>query len=97
MAQPLYTIGGNFQWFFGGTYNEDAFVVMFGTLHSEMTLLRLLREWLTDCGWTTALTETGVCTYGRSDAVLKGYHVPRSRYVQRITNCLQHKYITQCT
>ena len=55
-----------------------------------------VREWLTDCGWTTALTETGVCTYGRSDALLKGSHVSFSRYVHRIIHCLQNKYITQC-
>ena len=38
------------QWVLGGTYSEDAFVVMLGRLHTEMALLRLLGEWLTGSG-----------------------------------------------
>ena len=69
MDQPFHAICNNIQWVFGGTYSEDAFVVMLGRLHIEITLLRLLGEWLTDSGWTTALTEPRACTYDRADAV----------------------------
>ena len=66
----------NIQWVFGGTtYSEDAFVVMLGPLHTEMALIILLGEWLTDGGCTTALTEAGVCTSCRADSVLKASHV----------------------
>ena len=75
------------QWVFGGTHSEDAFVVMLGRLHTEMALLRLLGVWLTGSGWTTALTEAGVCTSGRVDAVVKGSHVTRSSYVHQVINC----------
>lgn len=84
MDQPLYAICKKIQWVISDSYGEERFVAMLGPLHTEMALPMLLGDWLVDSGWTSALTQADVCTSGRADAVLKGSHVTRSRYVHQV-------------
>ena len=42
--QPLFALAKQVQWTWPGTYLEDNFVIMFGGLHIEMAILKLLRD-----------------------------------------------------
>ncbi len=54
--QPLLALAKLVQWKCR-TYNgEKKYVVMLGSLHTEMALWNTLRDVLADSGWTTAFT-----------------------------------------
>ena len=55
---------------------------MMGGLHIGMNLLKLLGDWLRGSGWTSALLEAEMTSYGRADSMLSGSHVTRTRYNQ---------------
>ena len=46
------------------THGEDHFVVIFGGLHIEMTVLKVLGDWLEDAGWVEALVQAKVASAG---------------------------------
>ena len=83
--QPLFALIKQVQWTWPETHGEDKFVAMMGGLHIEMNLLKLLGDWLRDSGWTTVLTQAGITTPGRAEAILSGSNVTRSRYAHQVT------------
>lgn len=85
MDQPLFCIAKQIQWTWPDAFGEDRFVVMMGGLHIEMNVLKLIGDFLSGSGWTTILVQSEVTTAGRADAILKGSHVTRSRYVHQVT------------
>jgi hypothetical protein len=97
--QPLYAIAKQVQWSWPKTHGEGKFVIMMGGLHIEMNILKLLGDWLRDSGWTTALLQADITTSGRSDAMLSGSHVTRTRYAHQVTAAslciLQHRAYQQ--
>lgn len=90
MDQPLYSIAKQIQWTWPDTFAEDKFVVMMGGLHIEMNVMKLLGDFLTGSGWTAVLVQSEVTTSGRAEAILKGSHVTRSRYVHQVTAATLH-------
>ena len=46
--QPLYALAKEIQWTWPVLYGEDHFLIMFGGLHIEMAILKLLGDWLRD-------------------------------------------------
>lgn len=90
MDQPLYSIAKQIQWTWPDTFGEDKFVVMMGGLHIEMNVMKLLGDFLTGSGWTAILVQSEVTTSGRAEAILKGSHVTRSRYVHQVTAAALH-------
>ena len=44
--QALYTFAKQIQWNWPELYGEDKFVIMFGGLHIEMAVFKVLGEWL---------------------------------------------------
>ena len=44
--QPLFAPAKEIQWTWPATYGEDNFIIMFGGLHIEMAMLKLLDDWL---------------------------------------------------
>ena len=64
MDQPLFAIAKHIQWQLPNDFGEDKFVIMFGGLHIEMTVLKLLGDLLDGNGWTLALTEAGMASSG---------------------------------
>ena len=72
-----------------------------GPLHSEMLLEKLLGDWLRDSGWIAILIDAEVTTPGRAEAMLKGSHVTRTRYVHQVTalslSILRREAYTKCT
>ena len=55
--QPLYALAKTIQWTWPATHGEDHFVIMFGGLHIEMAVMKVLGDWLEDSGWTNALEQ----------------------------------------
>ena len=90
MDQPLYAITKEIQWNWPEQYREHHLVVMFGPLHIEMGLLRLLGEWLEGSGWTNALVQANIASAGIADSYLKANHVGRTRRTHQVTVCLLH-------
>ena len=54
---------------------EDKLAVMLGCLHIKMAILNMLGKWLDGSDWSSALTEAGVVTSGRADALLSASHI----------------------
>ena len=55
-----------------------------------MNVMKLLGDILTGSGWTAILVQSEVTTAGRADAILKGSHVTRSRYIHQVTAAALH-------
>ena len=83
--QPLYAITKKIQWTWPFKYGEGKFVVMLGGLHIEMSLLRLIGDWLDGSGWAEAITAANVTTEGRVDALLKGSHIARGQWAHQVS------------
>ena len=60
--QPLYAIAKQIQWQWSNSHGEKHYVIMFGSLHVEMTALKAIGKWLEDSGWTSALIQSGVAS-----------------------------------
>ena len=88
--QPLYTHG------------EDQVVIMFGGLHIEMATLKLLRDWLEDCGWTNALIQADIASSGTANSFIHATHVTKTRHAHHVTAAslyilIQQAYTEDCT
>ena len=90
MDQPLYSIAKQIQWTWPDTFGEDKYVVVMWGLHIEMNVMKLLGDILTGSGWTAILVQSEVTTSGRADAILKGSHVTRSRYIHQVKAAVLH-------
>ena len=62
--QPLYSLAKQIQWTWPESYGEKQFVIMFGGLHIEMAILKVLGDLLDESGWTT-LDREGIGTTER--------------------------------
>ena len=60
-------------------------MVMLGGLHIEMSLLRLIGDWLDGSGWAEVNTAANVTTERRVDALLKGSHLARGQWAHQVT------------
>ena len=85
MDQPLFALAKQIQWSLPFTFGEDQFVIMFGGLHIEMAVLKVIGDLLTDSGWTSALVEAGIASSGTADSFLKASHVTKTRRAHQIT------------
>ena len=45
--------------------------MMMGGLHTEMTSLKMVGNWLNNSGWDSALVQTDITTSGRVDVILR--------------------------
>ena len=55
LDQPLYALAKQIQWSWPTTLGEEHYIVMFGGVHIEMVVLKILGDLLEDSGWTGAL------------------------------------------
>ena len=85
MDQPLFTLAKQIQWSLPSKFGEDQFVIMFGGLHIEMAVLKVIGDLLTDSGWTSALVEAGIASSGTADSLLKASHVTKTRRAHQVT------------
>ena len=61
------------------------YVVMFGGLHLEKALWDTLDDLLEGSGWTTAITEAGIATFGTADSFLHCSHITKTRHAHQVT------------
>jgi len=85
LDQPLYALAKEVQWTWPATYGEDHFVIMFGGLHIEMAMLKLLGGWLEDSGWTNALVQADIATSGTANSFIHASHVTKTRHAHQVT------------
>ena len=103
MDQPLFALAKQIQWQWPPTHGEDKFLIMFGGLHIELAMLRMLGKWLNKSGWTTVLVNAGVASPGVADSFTSAKHITKTRRAHQITSAslyiLQQrayeKYITR--
>ena len=86
MDQPMYAIAKQIQWNWPETHGEAHMVIMFGGLHIEMNLLKLLGDWLGGSGWDAALVQAGIVTTGQAENIEKGSQVTRTCYAHQVTS-----------
>lgn len=77
--QPLFALAKMVQWKWPASHGEQGYVVLLGGLHIEMALWSVLGDLLAGSGWTTALSETKVASFGVADSFLKATHLTRTR------------------
>lgn len=99
--QPLYALAKQIQWAWPDIYGEDHFVIMFGGLHIEMVILKLLGDWLEDSGWTNILIQADIASPGTANSFIKGSHVTKTRHAHQLTAAslyilLQEAYSVEC-
>ena len=100
--QPLYALAKEVQWTWPATYGEDHFVIMFGGLHIEMAMLKLLGDWLEDSGWTNTLVQADIANSGTANSFIHARHVTKTRHAHQLTaaslyTLLQQAYSEDCT
>ena len=83
--QPLFAVAKHIQWSWPQVYGEDHFIIVFGGLHIEMAVLKVLGDLLDGSGWTSALVQADITTPGRADSLLKASHVTRTRRAHQVT------------
>jgi len=88
--QPLFALCKEIQWTWPKKYGEDKFVMILGSLHIEMAMMKVLGDWLEDSGWVEALVQAKVISPGTGDSFLKAAHVTRTRHVHQVTACCLH-------
>ena len=66
-------------------YGEDKLILMMGGLHIEIAMDNMMGKWLDGSGWVEMIAKSGVSTTGRSEALLKGSHVKRTRYAHEVS------------
>ena len=99
--QPLYALAKQIQWSWPDTYGEDHFVIMFGGLHIEMAMLKLLGDWLEGSGWTNALVQADIASSGTANSFIHAKHVTKTRHAHQVTaaslyTLMQQAYNEEC-
>ena len=84
MDQPLFAQAKQLQWKYPDDVGEDKYVIMMGGLHQEMGMYRIIGQYLSGSGWTSALVKSGITTSGRADETEKGVNVTKARYAHEV-------------
>ena len=93
--QPLYALVKKIQWTWPATYGEDHFVIMFGGLHIEMAMLKLLGDWLKDSGWTNSLVQADIASSGTVNFIIHANHVTKTRSAHQVIAASLYTLFTQ--
>ena len=90
MDQPLYSLAKQIQWNWPDRFGESKFVLVLGSLHIEMAVLKTIGDWLEGSGWTTALVNAHVTSAGKAESMLRASHVVRTRHAHQVTAASLH-------
>ena len=88
LDQPLYALAKRIQWEWPDQYGIHKFVIMLGGLHTEMSFLSALGDWLDASDWVTSLSNASIATTGVAESFLSGNKVSKSRYAHEVTVCV---------
>ena len=58
---------------------------MFGGLHIEMAVWKTIGDYLSNSGWTAALTQAGIASSGTADFFLHCCHLTRTRRAHQVS------------
>ena len=86
MDQPLIALAKQIQWQYPDTHRVDKLLIMFGGLHIEQEILRIIGKWLDKSGWTTVLANAEVATPGVVESFTLAKHITRCRRAHEITS-----------
>ena len=86
LDQPLYTLAKQIKWRFPQDYGENKFIIMMGALHTEMSFLKCLGDWLKNSGLTVVLAEADIASQGVTDSMINASHVTRTRHAHQVTS-----------
>ena len=84
MDQPLSALAKQLQWKYRDDVGEEKYVIMMGGLHLEMGMYRIIGQYLSGSGWTSALVKSEITTSGQTDEIEKGVNVTRARYAHEV-------------
>ena len=85
--QTLYAIAKRIQWTWPNDVEESKMIILMGGLHIEMALGAAIGRFLDNSGWAQCLEEAAVTTAGRSESLLTGHFVKRTRYGHEVSVC----------
>lgn len=85
--QPLFALAKSIQWAWPAEYGQDKVVFIMGGLHIEMTMLKLLGDFLEGSGWMEAIVKAEIAHSGTAESFIKGSHVGKTRHAHQITSC----------
>ena len=85
LDQPLFALAKYVQWTWPDSYGEASYITMFGGLHIEMGLWRMIGHLLQESGWTAVLSEAGIASTGTADSFLVSSHLTRTRHAHQIS------------
>ena len=86
MDEPLFALAKQIQWQYPDTHRVDKLLIMFGGLHIEQEILRIIGKWLDKSGWTTVLANAEVATPGVVESFTLAKHITRCRRAHEITS-----------
>uniref|UniRef100_A0A0L8FV64 Uncharacterized protein n=1 Tax=Octopus bimaculoides TaxID=37653 RepID=A0A0L8FV64_OCTBM len=66
---------------------DGSFVILMGSLHTDMAALRVAGSLRKSSGWTTVSDEAGIATSGTTDSFLSATSVTKTRRVHQVTSC----------
>ena len=94
----LFALDKQIQWTWPESYGENKLVIMLGGLHIEMAALKILGDWLHDCGWENSLVQAQITMPGTADSFLRAAHIGCTRRAHHVTAAalyiLQHWLMT---
>jgi hypothetical protein len=85
LSPVIYALAKQIQWHWPEKYAEDKFVIMFGGLHIEMAALKSIGTLLQKSGWTEAIVEAGIASWGTAESFLSASSVTRTRQMHQAT------------
>ena len=85
---PIFAKAKFIWWTWPITLGEDSFIIIFGSLHLEMGMWKMLGHCLASSEWTIALSEdaAGIATAGIADRFLKNFHLTRTCRAHQLTS-----------
>ena len=87
MDKPIYAIGKQIQWNWKEDLGEDKYVLMLGALHIKFVIEAVEGKLTDGSGFSYIISEAGVLTSGRSEAVslpAPDHHLKRTRYIHQV-------------
>ena len=64
---------------------EHKYVALLGGLHFEMSILRVIGDWLEGSGLLSLMATANLSLEGRAEAISKGSHISRRHWAHQVT------------
>jgi hypothetical protein len=71
-------------------YVKDKFVTLLLGFHTELTIYKILGQWLECSGWVEVLVQADVASLGTAESCLHASHVIQIRNAHQVTACARY-------